>query len=363
MRRSKSNPAKYAKGYRKISQRRMTSHVDNEEEEIKRLRDMLRTSTEHLSKYCPDFENGSTHDNHEDDVDIDDDNNKRNHKKGNYKDNQTTNVVDSNDDTQSDTEINSYDGDDQVNNNNNDDDDTPQYIIDDTALILPSRKRKDGPKTPIITLTPEEIKAAKNKHKALQRKLQQIETRHEKKRRRTELYQKLSEHAVSDTEMKLLEKSSELGKKMSKKQMLKKILQKERAGIPLTEEEQDMLYVERDEIPNDSAMIETYNRIQSQSINDSQSNDVEVQPLEFPSSGRKKKKKKKKMTNTSVDKEINEIGENDITEDAMTKIKNLEANSTDIKESSTLSQDIGAQKSNDMSESDNTDNKRYRYTL
>ena len=56
----------------------------------------------------------------------------------------------------------------------------------------------------------------------MQRRLKQIESRHEKKKRRTELYMKISDHAVSDTEMKLLGKSSELGKKLSKKEMLKK---------------------------------------------------------------------------------------------------------------------------------------------
>ena len=54
MRKSKSDPAKYARNYRKISQRRMTEREENgesAEEDIKRLRELLRTSTAHLSRY------------------------------------------------------------------------------------------------------------------------------------------------------------------------------------------------------------------------------------------------------------------------------------------------------------------------
>ena len=55
MRRSKSNPAKYARNYRKISQRKMTEQeMDVEKEEIERLKNMLRTSSEHLSNYDQD---------------------------------------------------------------------------------------------------------------------------------------------------------------------------------------------------------------------------------------------------------------------------------------------------------------------
>lgn len=47
MRRSKSNPAKYARNYRSISQRRMTEydHVD-EEKEMERLKAILKNSEE-----------------------------------------------------------------------------------------------------------------------------------------------------------------------------------------------------------------------------------------------------------------------------------------------------------------------------
>ena len=49
MRRSKSDPAKYARNYRKISQRRMTQYDGlDEEKEIKRLRSILKSSEKQL---------------------------------------------------------------------------------------------------------------------------------------------------------------------------------------------------------------------------------------------------------------------------------------------------------------------------
>ncbi len=301
MRRSKSNPAKYAKGYRKISQRRMTSYGDNEEEEIQRLREMLRTSSEHLSQVVGD------------DIDCGGDGNKNNDIHGG-KIQETEKILDKQRNPKEEMKFtaagddlgdNHGDGDKctMVDMDTNEDDDTIRYITDETELVLPSRKRKTkgDAKSKAIIITPEEIKAAKNKHKAMQRKLQQIEARHEKKKRRTELYKKLSDHAVSDVEMTLLKKSSELGKKLSKREMLKNILQKERAGIVLMDEEKDLLYVERGEEDNEnyaSAQDTNVSPVTTESL----SKDGEVQPLAFPSSKRKKKKSnKKKMTKGQVE--------------------------------------------------------------
>ena len=44
MRRSKSNPAKYARNYRKISQRRMTEEADDPFPEMERLKAFLEES-------------------------------------------------------------------------------------------------------------------------------------------------------------------------------------------------------------------------------------------------------------------------------------------------------------------------------
>ena len=264
MRSSKSNPAKYARNYRKISQRKMTEQeMDVEKGEIERLRELLRTSSEHISKNDPHEENNKKR--------------KRNRKGGSggddVKDSQSNGIE--------------LEGDAK--------EDKIQYTTDDTALILPSRKKK-VPKKKVIELTPEELKAAKAKHKAMQRKLNQIEERHERKKRRKELYATLSEHALSETEMQLLEKSAHLGKKVTKKEALKRLLQKERAGVDLTEEEKEVLYTntERDEEAFDQHFGTDDGKSDVLLNNDKeQINEDEVVPLEFSSGKRKKKQKKK----------------------------------------------------------------------
>ena len=276
MRRSKSNPAKYARNYRKISQRKMTEQeMDVEKEEIERLKNMLRTSSENLSNY--DQDNSSK---------------KRKRKK-------TSGEETSKEEPECEVEV------------QDEKQDKVTYSTDDIEMILPSRKKK-GPKKKVVELTPEELKAARAKHKAMQRKLNQIEQRHERKKRRKELYATLTEHALSETEMQLMGKSSEVGKKLTKKEILKKLLQKERAGVELTEEEKDMLYTntEHDEEAYEAEFgvkNEEETRDPGTSI---AHDDVEVVPLAF-SSTRKKKQKKKKKKAKQVENDENEASEDE----------------------------------------------------
>ncbi len=285
MRRSKSNPAKYARNYRKISQRKMTEHEGaNDEEEIERLRKLLRTSTEHLSKYS-----NSNDDSRRNDLD---DGSSRKKRKTNHDDGRK----DTNDsgDTSSAYETSKLsEGSATAMDTENDEpkNDTPKYVTDDTELMLPSSRKKIKKKKE-IQLTPEELRAARLKHKAMQRKLNQIEKRHEQKKKRSVLYQTLSEHALSETEMQLMGKSSELGKRVSKKEALRKLLQKERAGVKLNEEERNALYTSAER--KDEEEFESYNPPTSEDGGQAQGESDEVVPLSFASSGRKKKGKKKK---------------------------------------------------------------------
>ena len=276
MRRSKSNPAKYARNYRKISQRKMTEQeMDVEKEEIERLKNMLRTSSEHLSNY-------------------DQDNSSKNRKRKNSSIKET-----SKEEPECGVEV------------QDDKQDKVTYSTDDIEMILPSRKKK-GPKKKVVELTPEELKAARAKHKAMQRKLNQIEQRHERKKRRKELYATLTEHALSETEMQLMGKSSEVGKKLTKKEMLKKLLQRERAGVELTEEEKDMLYTntEHDEEAYE-AEFGVKNEEETRDPGTSISHDDEgVVPLAF-SCTRKKKQKKKKKKAKQVENYENEASEDE----------------------------------------------------
>ncbi len=287
MRRSKSDPAKYARNYRKISQRKMTEQdVDIEKEEIERLKHLLRTSADHLSQNIPDKDEPK--------------NRKRNRKHEEIE--KKAMGLDVEEDNKE--EKNHYTGSDEID------------------MILPSGKKKTKKKQ-VVELTPEELKAAKAKHKAIQRKLNQIQDRHERKKRRTELYATLSEHALSETEMKLMARTAHMGKKVSKKEALKRLLQRERAGIALTDQEKEMLYTNK-EVDEDEYDEQFGKSVGAETTADNDAtlptqsreeiNEDEIEPLAFSSSGKKKKKKKSKKK-SSLDgnsDDTKEIDEQDI---------------------------------------------------
>jgi len=215
MRRAKSNPAKYARNYQKISSRRMTNDNNDDDDkksshQMKELRNKIQSSSKQLQSQSSQKNDQTT----------------------TSKQNNNINVIGNLHDCIMEDATS----------------DAPQYTTDATDLILPSksRKRKKDAATKRIELasmlTAEELKAAKAKHKAMQRKLKQLEMKSERKKRRTESYNLISKHAISDAELNLMEKSSNLGKRVSKKEQLKKLLQRERAGMDLNEVERALLY-------------------------------------------------------------------------------------------------------------------------
>lgn len=287
MRRSKSNPAKYARNYRKISQRHMTGggddgssnnnkgRLDEEAKEKKRLESILLQSEQTWKRGLAE---------------------KSGRKDDEKKISSPTDANNNNkaDNTFAGTQPDEC-GDDMLSLL------SPELraqfsgMGDNTLLILPSKKKK--PKTTqtkaLPPLTPEEIKAAKTMYKNTQRKLQQLEHRRQQKELRSGLYKQLEEHTLlqqqkpqhlaltnneeggagrsastagadnncnnpssrnntalptisSQQAQSLLLKSSELGKKQTKKERLKQLRRKEALGIQLTQEEIDLLYVKYD---------------------------------------------------------------------------------------------------------------------
>ena len=120
-------------------------------------------------------------------------------------------------------------------------------------IVLPNsgKKKQKKDKTVVtVPLTAEEIREAKALQKNTARKLLQLETRAAQKKKRAELYKRLEESnkiSQSVSLHPLLASSGKLSRKESdtKKQALKKILKKDRAGLTLTEQERDLLYPER----------------------------------------------------------------------------------------------------------------------
>ena len=262
MRRSKSDPARYARGYKKISQRRMTGpgNVDNfddagdetmsspaaEEKEMERLRQIMRTSRAHLDRAAAvrNGTSGSLEDDNNDEDGDDGGTSKKKKRKRSKKNNDNGDV--------GDADATGDDADATAEDNAKESIFSPEMQKEmdaigagcDDCVILPTKKKKKK-SAKVVELTPEEIKAARAQHKNAARKLKQLADRKEQKKKRAELYATLRENAISSEERELLASSSTLGKRVSKKEQLQRLIRKERAGIDLTEDEKNILYTER----------------------------------------------------------------------------------------------------------------------
>lgn len=233
MRRSKSDPAKYARNYRKISQRRMTQFDDavDEDQEIQRLRAVLKNSERHLQQAQEHTTTTTTSDGgggssvtakkRKNAKDLEEDDNKKNVRPSILSEEMQAESL-------------------NMTGGEND------------LVVLPPKKKKKKTKSATI-LTPEEIREAKLLQKKTTKKLQQLETRVAQKKRRAELYKRLEETNISQATLQpLLSSSGKLSRKDTdtKKQALKKILNKDRAGLALSEEERELLYPTRT-VPDD----------------------------------------------------------------------------------------------------------------
>ena len=259
MRRSKSDPAKYARAYKKISQRRMTGpgNDDNfdespsasalngpgaEEKEMERLREIMRTSRAHLDRAAA-ARNGTSLE--EQELELGDAANsdgtpstQKTKRKRSKKDNdRDEDGVDKASTDAKEESIFSPEMQAEM--------DAIGAGCDDCVILPTKKKKKKSEATKVVELTPEEIKAARAQHKNAARKLKQLADRREQKKKRAELYATLRENAISSEERELLASSSTLGKRVSKREQLQRLIRKERAGIQLTEEEKDVLYTER----------------------------------------------------------------------------------------------------------------------
>lgn len=223
MRRSKSDPAKYARNYRKISQRRMTQYDGlDEEKEIQRLRSILRSSERQLGQVSDSSSPA--------------DNKKKKRKRKSFNE---ESVVDNSETSIFSKEFLEEQGHGEFGS------------TDNNPLVVMSKKKKKKDKKKTVHLTPEEIKEAKSLQKKTARKLQQLEARAVQKKKRAELYKKLQEDQASQAALQpLLLASGNLSRKDTdtKKQAVKKLYNKEQAGLSLTSEEKDLLFPERNAV-------------------------------------------------------------------------------------------------------------------
>jgi DEAD/DEAH box helicase len=233
MRRSKSNPAKYAKNYRSISQRKMTEHdEEDDEKEMERLRQILRESF--VAQTCQEAN---------DDTLVEKSRKKRQRTKG-AKDleepplgaaSHGSPTVDP-DDAEGPVEAAAA-----ATHGILSAEIMKEYESDEMVL-LESKKKKSGSKKVAVLLTPAELKQAAALQKKTARKLKQLEDRAAGKQKRAALYASLQQTALSNDAMRLLSRTADLGKHVTKREQLQQLLRKERAGMALSETEQDILY-------------------------------------------------------------------------------------------------------------------------
>jgi ATP-dependent RNA helicase DHX37/DHR1 len=123
-----------------------------------------------------------------------------------------------------------------------------EFGTDDNPMVVMSKKKKKKDKKAHVYLTAEEIKEARILQKKTARKLEQLEIRAAQKKKRAQLYKKLQEDQAAQADLQpLLLASGKLSRKETdtKKQAVKKIFNKEQAGLSLTMEEKDLLFPER----------------------------------------------------------------------------------------------------------------------
>ena len=330
MRRSKSNPAKYASNYRKISQRHMTTSYgrDNSADgdggkaedmdintEEKKLESIIHRSEQTWKRGLAQNDERSRADYNNDDGIID------RKQKRNHPTKITKKRKGGGDDNDANDGAGAGDGGDDASNNNMLSLLSPELRAqfadmgnDGSLVILPSskKKRKQSNKTTELPpLTKEEIRAAKITYKNAQRKLAQLEHRKKQKEVRATLYKELEENTLLDNSttttndtstaaaQSLLLKSSELGKKRTKKQQLKHLHQKEQWGIQLTNDEMELLYDKHDR-PNESTFPNTMMTIAAAAAAAANTNNSDVAVMK-----QSKTKKKKRMDDDDDDDDSN----------------------------------------------------------
>jgi DEAD/DEAH box helicase len=253
MRRSKSNPAKYAKNYRKISQRRMTTEAAEEDNSNDQTTTATRDEIQRLEALLSRHDPRRT---------------KNKEQVVANKDVDGPVVIPVSSSSPSSPSINNK----RAKPHSNDSNDEGTIQISDElqdsygasdVIVLPSRTKKQrrqlGGADAVTTmeqpvalplLTKAEIKTAQKQRKNATRKLQQLQHRRDQREKRSAVYEKLQQHAVNVPSSlslavpvsSLLESSARLGQRKTTKELLRALLQRERAGLPLTEEERGLLY-------------------------------------------------------------------------------------------------------------------------
>ncbi|KAG2771712.1 putative ATP-dependent RNA helicase [Phytophthora cactorum] len=162
------------------------------------------------------------------------------------------------------------------------------------ALVLPGRREK---KQKAEKMPEELLEQAQHMSKSKRKKLDAIAARKVKEARRTDLYKSLEKQQLSQDQMKLLYSTSQMGHKETLRERLKRSLNRQKAGIELSEDAKSELFKKKDrrEEDEDEPMEEKSAKKTAQSAgaevikDDKPSTNDAVQD----NTGKKKRRKKK----------------------------------------------------------------------
>lgn len=286
MRRSKQ--AKYVRNYRKISQRRMTceerEYGDGDDAKLRKKEEenFLKEATKLMDSQKQKEMKKKKRKKVRDGMDIDDEDDVIKMKKSRTED-ENDNTCEGVLSEELKKELSLLD------NNNN------AYSVGDNELLVCSGSRKKQKTKTLadrIQLTHEEKKLAKDHHKNFVRKLNQLSKRKEQKKLRQNLYTTLEENAVSEQELSLMKSSKDIGSggKQTKKQELSYLLKKYRAGMELSSEEHQLLFVSSEINEEDEKEIRLAALKDKQPTDEKSNIDTSVKKKK-----NKKKSKKKEM--------------------------------------------------------------------
>ncbi|KAG1691161.1 hypothetical protein DVH05_027236 [Phytophthora capsici] len=163
------------------------------------------------------------------------------------------------------------------------------------ALVLPGRKEKKKKEEKI----PDElVEQAQHMSKSKRKKLEAIAARKVKEARRADLYKSLEKQQLSQDQMKLMYSTSQMGHKETLRERLKRSLNRQKAGIELSEDAKSELLKKKDR--GDSQLQEEDDDEPMEEIKPAQQKETsatgavgKAKPLDDSTQGKKKRRKKK----------------------------------------------------------------------
>ena len=113
----------------------------------------------------------------------------------------------------------------------------------DDSIVITAKKKKQEAKPEIVS--DEVIAVAKELSKRKKKKIEQIQKRKYRESQQSNYITEIKKYEINQNQRNLLKSTQDVGQSMTIKQLLKHILKKERAGLALSPEEENLLYDKR----------------------------------------------------------------------------------------------------------------------